>query len=78
MIEKKYFISTQEECESLLTKLNDHYNFPNNFTITYSVIQDIVDSSNKVLVLKSNVLHLLSELELSKVSDTSPEIDLEF
>ena len=45
MIEKKYFISTQEECESLLTKLNDHYNFPNNFTITYGIVQDIVDSS---------------------------------
>ena len=73
----KYYISTQEECEGLLTKLNNHFNLPNEHTITYSSIEDIKDSSNKTLTILSQHTHLLSESELSKISDTQPEINLD-
>ena len=74
----KYYISTQEECEGLLTKLNNHFNIPNEHTITYSNIENIKDSSNKTLIILNQHIHLLSESELSKISDTQPEIDLVF
>ena len=77
MADKKYFISTQEECESLVNKLNTHFGFPNENTITYSVVTNITDSSSKVLMLKSTVLNLLTPSELSKVSDTCPNLDLD-
>ena len=77
MVDKKYFISTQEECESLLNKLNTHFGFPNENTITYSVIMNITNSSNKVLILKSTILNLLTSSELSKVSDTCPDLNLD-
>ena len=77
MADKKYFISTQEECESLLNKINTHFGFPNDTTITYSVIMNITNSSNKVLILKSTILNLLTSSELSKVSDTCPDLNLD-
>ena len=77
MVDKKYFISTQEECESLLDKINTHFSFPNDSTITYSVIMNITNSSDKVLILKSTILNLLTPSELSKVSDTCPNLDLD-
>jgi hypothetical protein len=74
----KYYISTQEECEELLIKLNNYFNIPNEHTITYSSIENIKDSSNKTLEILSQHIYLLSESELSKISNTQPEIDLDF
>lgn len=74
----KYYISTQEECEELLTKLNGYFNIPNEHTITYSNIENIKNSSNKTLIILDQHIHLLSESELSKTSNTQPEIDLDF
>ena len=74
----KYYISTQEECEGLLTKLNNHFNIPNEHTITYSSIENIKNSSDKTLKILNQHIHLLSESELSKISNIQPEIDLDF
>lgn len=74
----KYYISTQEECEELLAKLNGYFNIPNEHTITYSNIENIKNSSNKTLIILDQHIHLLSESELSKTSNTQPEIDLDF
>ena len=45
----KYYISTQEECQELLNKLNNYFNIPNKHTITYSSIENIKNSSDKTL-----------------------------
>ena len=74
----KYYISTQEECQELLNKLNNHFNIPNEHTITYSSIENIKDSSNKTLIVLNQHMYLLSESELSKISNIQPEIDLDF
>ena len=74
----KYYISTQKECQELLNKLNNYFNIPNEHTITYSNIENIKDSSNKTLIILNQHIHLLSESELSKISNTQPEIDLDF
>ena len=74
----KYYISTQEECQELLNKLNNYFNIPNEHTITYSSIENIKNSSDKTLIILNQHIHLLSESELSKISNTQPEIDLDF
>ena len=74
----KYYISTQEECQELLNKLNNYFNIPNKHTITYSSIENIKNSSDKTLKILNQHIHLLSESELSKISNTQPELDLDF
>ena len=54
----KYYISTQEECQELLNKLNNYFNIPNKHTITYSSIENIKNSSDKTLKILNQHIHL--------------------